>query len=494
MDLEGYRGSAETFISELTAEYYRHYAGFKDDYEIEPIYKRHAGLFTAGAVAELRAHLDRAASGGEQKRRLRLLLDFAVEGYMGQATKQTEAELARREASITIEVAGEQLGFRQSVVLQANEPAADRRAEIEQGRLLATDEQLNPLYRELIERQHAIAQELGYASYRDLCAQCKALDLPALHAQTAAFSAHTASSYGSVLEPELRRTLGIGIDQLRRSDLSRFDRAPELDLEFPAAELVRSFVETMHGLGIDVGTQPGVVLDVDPRPNKSPRAFCAPVRVPEEVYLVIAPVGGQDDFSALFHEGGHTEHYANVDPALSFEFRHLGDNAITEAFAFLFMHLVENPEWLERRLGIKDSSQVAAHARAQRLIYLRRYAAKLEYELELHGSDGPLSGLAARYSELLGSALQIQWPTETFLADVDPGFYCTCYLRAWALETHLRRYLRERFGPAWFDSHAAGETLLALWREGQRLTPDELLAQLTGERLDFGVLISDLGL
>ena len=127
-------------------------------------------------------------------------------------------------------------------------------------------------------------------------------------------------------------------------------------------------------------------------------------------------------------------------------------------------------------------------------MYLRRYAAKLAYELELHGSDGAPPELADRYSELLGSALRVQWPRETFLADVDPGFYCACYLRAWALETHLRRYLRERFGPAWFDSPEAGAALQGLWRQGQRLTPDELLGELTGERLEFGVLVGDLAL
>jgi hypothetical protein len=494
VELEAYRRSAETFVSELTAEYYRHYAGLQDSYEIEPIYERHAELFSAAAVEQIRGACQRAAGGGDEQRRLTMLLDFAVEGRIGQATKQAEAELARREASIMLDLAGKQLGFRESAVLQANEPDARRRAQIEQARLLVIEEQLNPLYLELIGQQHAIAHELGYGSYRELCEQCKALDLAGLHAQTAAFSAATESSFASVLEPELRRTLGGGLDQLRRSDLPRFFRAPELDRDYPASELIQSFVQTMRGLGIEVSSQHGVVLDVEARPNKSPRAFCAPVRVPAEVYLVLAPIGGQDDFAVLFHEGGHTEHYAHVDPGLPFEFRQLGDNAITEAFAFLFQHLVEDPEWLARRLGIVDAAEIAAHARAQRLVYLRRYAAKLAYELELHGTGGSPSAMAARYSELLGSALQIEWATETYLADVDPGFYCSCYLRAWALETYLRRYLRERFGAAWFESPEAGDTLRTLWREGQRCTPDELLGQLTGERPDFGALIGDLAL
>ena len=427
-----------------------------------------------------------------------MLLDFAVEGYIGQATKHAEAELALREATTAIEVDGEQLAFRQSVVVQANEADAARREAIERARLAATEERLGPLHRELVERQHAAAAQLGYASYRELCTVCKGLDLAALHTQTEAFRERTDSSYAAVLEPELQRTLGLGLDRLRRADLPRFFRAPDLDDRFPEAALLPSFRATMADLGLDVDSQPGVRLDVEPRPKKSPRAFCAPVRVPDEVYLVLAPVGGRDDFSVLFHEAGHTEHYANVDPALAFEFRHLGDNTITEAFAFLLQGLVEDPAWLARHLGIQDAEAIAGYARAYRLVYLRRYCGKLSYELELHGAasgqDRSWTKFAERYSELLSGALQIEWPSQTFLADVDPGFYCACYLRAWALETYLRRHLRERFGPDWFASPQAGGELRALWREGQRLTPEELLDGLTGERLEFGVLADDLGL
>lgn len=494
MELEDYRRSAEQFVSELTGEFYRHYAGLKDSYEIEPIYSRHAELFEAAAVMELRGLLAAAPPGSEEQRRLTLLLDFAVEGHLGEATKAAEAELARREATLEIELEHERLGFRESDVIQANEPDAERRAAIERARLEVTDAQLNELHLELIGTHHALSRELGYASYRDMCAECKGLDLAGLHTQTREFTTRSAAGYPAVVEAPLRDSLGFGLERLRRSDIARFLRAPELDHVFPATELIPSFEQTMHGLGIDVRAQPGVILDVEQRPNKSPRAFCAPVRAPGEVYLVLAPIGGHDDYSVLFHEGGHTEHYAGVDPALPFEFRMLGDNSITEAFAFLFQHLVENPEWLARRLGVSDPEAVAAHARAQRLIYLRRYAAKLAYELELHAADGSVSAFAPRYSELLGSALQIDWPSESYLADVDPGFYCACYLQAWALEAHLRRHFVQEFGPAWFSSAEAGALLRTLWGEGQRQTPAELLESVTGERLRFGILLDDLAL
>ncbi|MDQ6777689.1 MAG: hypothetical protein M3071_16085, partial [Actinomycetota bacterium] len=486
---------AEEFIAELTTAYYGHYAGLNDEFEIEAIYAKHGALFTRAAVEELREQAAAPPPGTDERRRRRMLLDFAVEGHLGQATKSLDAELARREAELSIEFDGERIGFRESAVTQANEPDAARRAQIEEARLTLIEQELNPLHREVIEHQHGLAQELGYPSYRDMCEALQGVDFDALHRQTEAFSATTEASYATFVEPELRRTLGIGFDELRRSDLPRFFRYAVADASFPADRLTQSFIETMGGLGIDVAAQPGVILDTERRPKKSPRAFCAPVRAPGEVYLVIAPVGGRDDFAALFHEGGHTEHFANVDPALPFEFRLLGDNAITEAYAFLFQHLTEDPEWLRRRLGVDDDGALAAHARANRLVYLRRYTAKFAYELELHGSsDDGLDAFADCYAELLSAAVRVDWPRQTFLADVDPGFYCTAYLRAWALEMHLRAHLREQFGPAWFEDPEAGATLRILWHNGQRLTPEEMLRDLNGKRLDFGIMREELGL
>jgi hypothetical protein len=202
--------------------------------------------------------------------------------------KAIEEELARAEAALTIEAGDERIGFREAPVVQANAADPSRRAEIERAVLTATDEGLGGHYRERIERQHACATELGWSSYAAMCEHCKGIDLRALAEQTATFAHDSAGSYPHVLEPELRRTLEIGFAELRRSDLPHFFRAPGLDRYFPSARLTESFEETMHGLGIDLTRQDGVTFDIETRPNKSPRAFCAPVRVPGEVYLVVA--------------------------------------------------------------------------------------------------------------------------------------------------------------------------------------------------------------
>ena len=480
--LDDYRAQAEEFLTALDREFYLHYSGQRDEFEIEEIYDRHAALFERDAVDGLREAGAPAA-----------LLEFAVHGHIGRETKAGTAELARREAGLELEWDGERVAYRTAPVLQANEPDPERRAALEERRNSLTASELNPLLHELLEQSHALAADLGWPSMRAMCEELSGIDLAALASQTRAFLDATAGSYEGLVEPQLQKQIGLGFDRLHRADLPAFFRAPSLDRSFPEERLVPALVETLAGMGIDAGAQPGVVIDTERRPKKIPRAFCAPVRVPHEVYLVIAPVGGRDDFGALFHEAGHTEHYAHVDASLSVEERYLGDNSITEGFAFLLEHLVSDPEWLRRRMGIEEPEPIVDHSRASKLVFLRRYAAKLEYELELHGG-GEIEGLDSVYARRLSEAVHVDWPTATWLADVDPFFYAACYLRAWAIETHLREALRARFGEVWFEEPAAGDFLREIWSAGQSAEGGEgILARAGGAALDFSVLRDDVG-
>jgi hypothetical protein len=491
LDLQAYAAEAETFVGSMDREYYLHFAGHKRELEIAPIYDRHHLLFDRAAVEELRERLSQASPGDEQ-RRTRYLLELAVGGFMGEATKSEETALAEREASLEIEVDGRREPYRQASISQANEPGAERRARIEQARLEVLDAELNPLHLEVTRRFHELARELGWASYRAMCEELKAVDLASLEQQTGRFLDATAATYPEKLEPQLREQIGIGFDSLQRSDLPYFFRAPAFDALFPEERLLPAFEETLAGLGIDLHGQANVRLDTEQRPQKSPRAFCSPVHVPREVYLVIPRTGGRDDFAALFHEGGHTEHYANVDASLPFEFRHLGDNSVTEGFAFLLEHLIEDVTWLRTVMGAEDAEAYLMFARASKLVFLRRYAAKLRYELELHAGERPLEEMPQLYAAHLSDAVGTAWPEVTYLSDVDPGYYAANYLRAWAFETHLRRVLHERFGEDWFTRTEAGDLLRSIWREGQRLDADELLAQVTHEQLDFAVMLDEV--
>ena len=492
LDLDTYRETAESFMTEIDREYYLQGAGHKAELELEPIYERHGWLFERDSVAAIR-DLAGGAPAGDETRRLRYLLAFALDGYIGRATKREAEEAAMLEATLEVETPAGTTPYRQVAVEQANEPDAERRAQLEDARDAVMVERLNPIHVAALERSHALCRELGWDGYAAAYGDVRGIDLQALAAQTARFLDATDDLYPAAVDPLLSRAELPPLGALRRSDVARFFRAPHLNGHFPADKLISSLKRTLAGLGINLDGQSNVHLDTEQRETKSPRAFCSPVRVPDEIYLVIAPIGGPDDYSALFHEAGHTEHYASVERSLPFEFRYLGDNSVTESFAFLMHRLTEaSGAWLEEHLGIEDVEPMLAQAEASRFVYLRRYSAKMAYELELHAPAPDLAAMPARYAERLGGATRIKWADASWVSDVDPGFYVACYLRAWALETHWRRALRERFGDRWFASAEAGEWLRALWSHGQRFDADELLAEELGETLDFGAMVEDL--
>jgi hypothetical protein len=490
-DLDLYRRRAERFCEELSREYYMHLAGRKADLELEPIYGAYEDLFTREAVGGLR-ELATGEQKGDEGRRLRYLLHFSFDGLIGAETRRESAELAGLEASLEVDPGDGPVPYRAIQIEQANEPDGERRGLLEEARNRVLEERLNPLHRATLERSHELCRAFGWPSYAAAYAELRGVDLGALASQTARFLEATELRYPELVDPRLE-DLGLpALDELRRCDLPRFFRAADLDGLYPADRLVESFRSTLAGLGIDLDRQDNVHLDTESRPTKSSRAFCSTPRVPAEVYLVIAPHGGRDDYAALFHEGGHAQHYAHTDPGLAFEFRMLGDNSVTEAFAFLVEHLIEEPDWIRERLGVDDADAAVAQARASRLALLRRYAAKLAYELELHGGSRSLDEMPVRYATLLGEALRVPWPQESWLADVDQGFYAACYLQAWALESRWRAAVRERHGEGWFESAAAGEWVRALWREGQRLDARELLGETVGGELDFAELADAL--
>ncbi len=207
--------------------------------------------------------------------------------------------------------------------------------------------------------------------------------------------------------------------------------------------------------------------------------------------LVLRSHGGHVDYTALLHEVGHVEHFAFTCADAPFAYRCLGDNAVTEAYAFLFESLLVTPEWLREMIGVEEAAGYLELAKLVDLYYLRRYAAKLAYELELHRSEA-LDELASRYAELLGEAVNARARPENFLFDVDDFFYCACYLRAWVLDVLLRKRLVERFGARWFAGAEAGEFLKELWGLGQEHTADELAQHIGYSGLDAGPLIAEL--
>jgi hypothetical protein len=477
LELDRFRDRADRFIAALDQEYYDHYAGLKESFDLAPIYEEFADLTT----------LEQAQATGDSvdgDPRVRELWRFACEGYLGNITKVQEEQVAGLEATLEVQVDGESIGFRELRPRIANEPDRARRERLELARNAATDEELTPLYLEGFTRAQEGVRALGAESYLDLYRRF-GLELDALAAQCRTLLADTEELFETAANRVFRKTAGVSLSEARRWDVARVLRATGWDSGFPAVKMLPALEATLSGLGIDLGSQANVHLDLEDRKLKSPRAFCSPIEVPGKVMLVIKPMGGFDDWRALFHEAGHTEHFAHTSADLAVEQRRLGDIGVTEGWAALLEHLTAEPAWLNRRLDFSDPAGLAADAAVQLLWIARRYSAKLLYELEFHAADD-ITTMRSRYVELLGSALKIEPSPTDYLADIDSGFYVSAYLRSWAFEAQLRDYLRERFGDEWFAKREAGSLLRELWSLGQSITAEELLKDVTGATLDMG--------
>jgi hypothetical protein len=473
---------AEAFDSALTREYYLNRSGQKDDLKLEPIFHRHADLFSPETTEALRG-------GDPTDPRLPALREFVVFGCLENAARSLTEAISHRETTDATLWDGEQVPYRALSSLISNEADAGRRHQLDQLRAELTAGQ-NPLREERWDVLRATALTLGYGSYAEACDALGSLCLKDLRQQMETFLWDSESGYRSRLEAYLR---GLAVDPglAERSDLAYLFRSPQFDHFFSREQLIDCLLASLRELGIDAQRQNNVHLDTEPRPHKSPRAFCAPIRIPDEVMLVISPHGGQDDYRALFHEAGHAQHFAHTDRRLPYAQRGLGDNSVTEAYAFTLEHLVVNPVWLERRLGIADPSEYLKLTYFNRLYMLRRYAAKLLYELELHGGEDHRAK-SKRYADLLTASLGARYSPADYLSDVDDGFYCARYLRAWMLDAQIRRYLVGEFGDRWFENPKAGARLRKLWSWGQSHRADELARRLGCDGLDIAPLAEEL--
>jgi hypothetical protein len=477
-ELDAYREDADRFMAELDEEFYLHYAGLKETFDLAPIYERHAGLTELGQVKSIGL----AVNGGS---RVRELWRFACEGYFGDLTRDHAERLAELEAELEIELDGERIPFRMVRPTIANEPDRNKRRELDARSNEILDEQMNPLHLEAAQIVQRGARELDFASYLELYRRAlpsSALD--DLAEQCRALLDSTERLYETNADKLLRSRVGVSLDEAERYDVPRLFRAPEWDSMFAADRMLPALESTLADLGVDLRSQDNVTLDLEQRPNKSPRAFCAPIEVPDRVVLVIQPIGGADDWHALFHEAGHTEHYAHTSRDLPMEEKRLGDNAVTEGWAMLMDHLIDEPEWLTRRLDFARPTEFAAEGATELLYFVRRYSAKLLYELEFHAAED-VTTMRNRYVELLSDAVKIEVTPANYLADIDSGFYVSSYLRAWALEAQLRAFLKEKFGSRWFASRSAGSLLRELWSEGQKMRAEELLQEVTGATLEL---------
>ena len=488
------RRDGEAFMEALSREQHLALAGHKPNADLRPIYDRFGHVLGPAALDLTRDAFRTTAANTEDWRSARALLDWEVESYASRQLVELDERLIEWEATAVIRLAdGREVPYQRAAVDIATETDRDQRLVLDEARAALVERELAPIRAERLQRERDLIESLEIApDYIASFEGLSGIDLRALAGECERFLRETESMWADVHGDAVRRQLGIKPGEATRADALALMRAPRFDPYFPAGDMEPAVRRQVSAMGIEPDASGRIVYDLAPRPGKRSRAFCAPVRIPREVYLVLLPHGGATDYRTLLHELGHALHFGYMRDDLPFEFRWLGDNSITEGYAMLFDHLLHDSGWLLRYTAL-GRPRVAEYRRAaafEELQFLRRYSAKLLYELRLYGGGDSWSSLPDAYVEVLSSATNFQYRPADAFVDVDPRFYSARYLRAWQLQAALREMLVAQFDEDWYRNPSAGPWMVReLFGEGQRELASELAARVGAPPLSFDPVI-----
>jgi hypothetical protein len=468
--------------------------GEKETSDHAAIVARYADLFTREQHAALAEAADTAPDAARE--RLVRLREAAAGGLLALALAEAYDALQNKVLAARLEFKGEEMPLRTA---QAQVALLDEYADREElgrisGDLSATfnDERLD-----LMRRGEELEAELtGEPDPIRRSAELKGIDLHALAAALERTAERQAPAWGPLRERWADRLLGDERDDEPSSaHVAYLRRMSPLAGTYTKEKAVPVCLETLSRLGFDLAAESRIRLDLDDRPQKSPRACVIAADPPEVVHLITRAQGGLHDYQALLHEAGHALHYAGCDPSLPYTFRRLSrDHALTELYSFLVESISREPGWHAAHfdLDTDDAADRAEGTRFLEALLFRRYAAKLGYELELFGDFEHATRFSAVYAERLRAAIGFRYRTDNYLADLDDGFYSADYLRAWIRSAQLRRHLRTTVGEDWWERPETGAFLRELFREGTRPSSEEVAQRIGYDPLDTEPLLDEL--
>jgi oligoendopeptidase F len=485
MDASQIERDYEEFSKEALNEYYQNWAGLKEELNISQIFMKYSRLFTPDNIAMIKR--TREASSGDEHRRSSRLFGSLVDTYLGQQVSQLTDKATTLQTQTTITVCGKSVPYRSTLPMIMNENERARRDRIN---ALADEavETFNHVLEERLARLHEAARAQGYSDYASLYSELKSIDYEKLLNELKARLKPTDALYTEQLKLALR-SIGVKLRDANRHDILYIYRGKKFDSYFPKEKVVMALRQTINGMGLQLEKYPNITLDLEERPKKDPRAACFPLDVPRKIIFGAMPIGGRYDYETILHEAGHALHHANTPAEMPFVFRLSDEKSLTETYSSLFENLTLNQKWLQQVVGVGDARELLDFAYFSKLYLTRLYVAKLEYELRLHREG--IQGKRQLYKDIHEQAVKVRINPVNFLINVDDGFYCAEYLRSWIAEAQLRKYLVDEFGDEWFANPGSGGLLMELWKEGSRITVEELAERL-GQRFDPKFLYDEI--
>ncbi len=490
-----FQSRLERYLFERSEEWRAVRVGEKEVSEQAEIVRRFADLFSREQLDALQETEGSAA--GDERELLYRLRKTCESGLISSQLAEREDELENRLLAERVTFQGEEMPLRNAQAkLAVLAPYADRE---ELGQIqAAASAKYNDDRLDLLRASEELAADYsGIADAVERNDEEKDISLRELSRALHAASVDSTQSYGVLRERWFTKLLGEEREDVPSSYHTAYmRRLSPLESTYTKDRATEICLQTLNALGFDLNAQPNIKLDLDDRPQKSPRACVIASDPPKVVHLITRAQGGLHDYQAFLHEAGHALHYAGCDPELPYVFRRLSrDHALTEIYSYIVEAISREPEWHEQYFGLSaEQAQENAEATTflEALLY-RRYEAKLRFELDFWSRFNGDGGDSKMYERLLTEATGIRYKKDNYLSDMDAGFYSADYLRAWIRSAQLRDHLVKEVGSDWWRNPKTGVLLTDLFREGTKPTSEEIAARLGFDALDTKPLLHEIG-
>jgi hypothetical protein len=467
--------------------------GLQPESRFADIYATWAHLYTPSQLQSLGAARDAASDELERDRLDRLWFE-AADAVAAADVVQASQDLTNERLAWRVEFDGEQHSINSLGAMLASEPDFDRREQLFELACRADEEfaerdvELAARSQELRAAVFGLDDEVAIANAR------MGIDVPRFSQQVSEVADRTAAAYAAQADELFPELLRRAETHPSRGHAAYIRSLHGWDHVYTRERMVEVCNRTVAELGFDLDRIPTILPDLEDRPDKDPRACVIPVRVPDEVHLVVRPTGGITDYQAFLHEAGHALHFGLTSSDLPFEHRYVSpDNALTEIYSYVVERITHEPAWHERHFGLSrvDAERVCAQTAFIDSSLFRRYGAKLAYELQFW-ADPRDPANPARYADGLSAATRMHYPTSQYASDMDAGLYAADYLRAWRTSEQVLAWLRREHGEEWFCSGDAASFLRELFVQGSLPSNEDVSRQIGSSPDDFDDLVAHL--
>jgi len=332
---------------------------------------------------------------------------------------------------------------------------------------------------------------LGFRSYAQARERISGTDCKSLLHSFEAIINRLGDRYLEKLRVSFETVLGLAFQEAGSWDLAHWQKKNDPEGVFLERNLVSAIEATVSELGIRPERPDAVQLDLQCGALKHSKPLCIPIRIPLEIKIVMLPQEGSGSYAGLLHESGHAYHFAWTNFSLPVEHRICGDRALSESYAFLLEHLVQDAQWLAHVLRYTESEGFLHSQSLLRMFHVRRCAGKLRFAMQLHEHES-CADMPQIYAETMRAYTGLSHHPESWLEELPDGFDAADYLRGWALEAVLKEHLRSKYGKAWFLNRSASGFLKEIWETGQLYRADELCREIGMGSLEPQALADEL--